>query len=622
MPVLPALLATALYLIPVGVLLAARWSAWSSTRELAIEVPAAVAVDLLAIMALARFVRLDVAVLSTRGIWLAGGAIVVARRLLSGAPRERRPVPPGFLAGVGLAAAVSCALSLVLSRPFAIWDRQWHIPLVTSLRGQSIPFVNVYQPHVNLGYHVSGDVLAAALQTLSWDHLHSSAALSLAHDIMYTLTGIVIFAGLYRPGRKWWWALLAAVAPLAVLMAGPINYLGRPEGFSYHNFWQMSHRPHVVIAGLLIAGVTSGVLFGFWPQRERRPSSLLAMLASLALLAVTDEPSATLLLPALALVVFLRRRAVAVGGGRWVWLGVAASFAVVAALAMRLFPTAMVGGPHPGTEFVFPHLASLNSPPIPLFNARGLLTFAADMGPMVASIVLMAVITWRLRRREAIPAIAYAIAVLLPAWVLLTTFVAGKSPAESHRFMTLASVVVPLVALHFVEGAEAPMRWALVLVLGFSASCAVGWAYGYRNIFPIFAPDRYAAGISTADCRAATGAELGEPALPTYVPKPTFFYWSGCRPVRSPGNSAGFGKTGDFPDVGRPIDGPNAFRVLQQRFLARGEDLIVACPLDGGARDQICRLAAATGVCAPAGNAWRRCVLSPAAQGTVAAALR
>jgi hypothetical protein len=40
-------------------------------------------------------------------------------------------------------------------------------------------------PDQPLHYHFSSDVLASALQTLSFDVLHSSYALSLAHDVMF-----------------------------------------------------------------------------------------------------------------------------------------------------------------------------------------------------------------------------------------------------------------------------------------------------------------------------------------------------------------------------------------------------------------------------------------------------
>ena len=42
----------------------------------------------------------------------------------------------------------------------------WHIPLVSALRGQRLPFMNVYDPAGGLFYHFAGDVQAAMLQTL------------------------------------------------------------------------------------------------------------------------------------------------------------------------------------------------------------------------------------------------------------------------------------------------------------------------------------------------------------------------------------------------------------------------------------------------------------------------
>ena len=55
-------------------------------------------------------------------------ATLLAQSLLSG-------IFIGALYGL-----LGLGLSLRLSIPYAIWDRQWHIPLVASLRGQRAPF--------------------------------------------------------------------------------------------------------------------------------------------------------------------------------------------------------------------------------------------------------------------------------------------------------------------------------------------------------------------------------------------------------------------------------------------------------------------------------------------------
>jgi hypothetical protein len=198
---------------------------------------------------------------------------------------------------------------------------------------------------------------------------------------------------------------------------------------------------------------------------------------------------------------------------------------------------------------------------------------------------------------------------------LLTTVVAGKSEGESHRFMTLPMVALPVVGLGFV--AHAGRRWAaalLALALGAPVVCGAVWAVAGEPIFANFTPDKYAPGIHELDCRAIAGAALGEPAQPTYVPGRGAYVWAGCHPVLTPGRTVGTGNTGDFPDVGRPIDGPPALAALSRRFLGPTQDLVVACPADE-VRDPVCRLAAAPGAtCTPAGSGWRRCVLPPRAR--------
>ena len=319
-PLVPSLVAVSLYLLPVAVMLAVRSASGRAPNLLAVDLPCVVALDLLGILVLARFMRLDAAVLTSRALWGGAALSMAGLHALRRLPRGARRFDPGARAVMAGGAVLAFVLSVWRSRPYAIWDRQWHIPLVASLRGQKIPFVNVYQPRTPLGYHVSGDVLAAALQALSWGRLHSSAALSLAHDVMFVLTAIAVSALLFRPGRSRRSSLFVLIAPAVVLLAGPLT-VGRSNGYSYLNYYEISFRPHVVLAGLLITGITAGVLLVLLPRPgEPRPKLLAPVLVILALLAVTDEPSAGMLLPALALLAWLGRRelprAVALGAGR------------------------------------------------------------------------------------------------------------------------------------------------------------------------------------------------------------------------------------------------------------------------------------------------------------------
>ena len=66
-------------------------------------------------------------------------------------------------------AAVTVAFLSTLSYGYVIWDREAHIPLVSSLRTQSFPFDWALVPVAPLKYHYLGDAIAAMLQSLSGD---------------------------------------------------------------------------------------------------------------------------------------------------------------------------------------------------------------------------------------------------------------------------------------------------------------------------------------------------------------------------------------------------------------------------------------------------------------------
>jgi hypothetical protein len=625
MPLGPSLLSAALYLLPVFTLLWLRASRSRPTTEIAVVIPAAVAIDLLGIMVLTRLVRLDAAVLLSRAVWVLIVVVVIAGRRIGG---QGHPAPglrlPNQLAAV-LAASAGLAflLSAWRSHPYAPWDRQWHIPLVASLRGQAIPFVNIYQPQVHLGYHISGNVLAATLQTLSWGRLHSSVALSLAHDLMFVLTALSISALLFRADRGRRWSLFCALAPLAVLLAGPIAIgaaggLGILNGFSYFNYYELSFRPHVVLGGLLITGIVSAVLTTVSPPGGKlEPRVLMAATPVLALLTVTDEPSAIMLVPALALVVFLGRRDLPTSPH---WSVVVGLLPVVVGVSILVFPSTLVGMPRPATEVTAPHLPSLFAPAIPLPSVRGILTMLADVGPMMGILVLLAFIAMSPdpQARTLRPILAFGAFVFASAGLILTTVVIANSPGESHRFMTLPMLVLPLLGLYATPIGKPVLRGALVLVLVTPIVYTLVWAIARESAFRPFGPDRYAVGIHRMDCRAATAARLFEPVRPFYAPASAWYAWAGCHPIMAPARSLGGGQ---IVDVGRPVFGRAALQSLSARFVEPGSDLKVACPITA-TDDPICRYAIERGGCQPSGTDWVVCALTPGDRTRLTANLR
>jgi len=134
--VVRSLLVALVYLLPVGVVFALRARDERTLWEMAGDMPFAVAADMLLVLLLARFMVLDVAALASRALWLAGAGGALWRR------RGRRPlVWPGALDAraalqVGVLALLALGLSLTLSRACAVWDRDWHIPLVASRGGR------------------------------------------------------------------------------------------------------------------------------------------------------------------------------------------------------------------------------------------------------------------------------------------------------------------------------------------------------------------------------------------------------------------------------------------------------------------------------------------------------
>ena len=241
------IVAVLVYLVPVVLvaILAARRE--RGLGDFAVLVPAAVAVDLLLVLLLCRVVRLEWAAFISRGLWLAGGALWFDRRQRRHGLRPARPaaLDGRAIAGIAMAMLAAAALSAVLSRPNAIWDRELHIPFVASLRGQQMPFASPYEPGVAFHYHFSGDVLASMLQIFSFDVLNASLALSLAHDVMFALIGLATALALLASGPKP--AHVVVLSVVAVLLSGPCVLrfgVGEPYlGYSYYALYIWGFRP-------------------------------------------------------------------------------------------------------------------------------------------------------------------------------------------------------------------------------------------------------------------------------------------------------------------------------------------------------------------------------------------
>lgn len=619
------------YLLPVAAVLLLCARRDRRPDELAALIPAAVAIDLLAVLVLCRVMRLELAALVTRLAWIAGAALWFDRRLRRRGLALARPAALDRRALVGLALAVAAAatLSAVLSRPFAIWDRELHIPFVASLRGQHIPFANAYEPGVGFHYHFTGDVLASMFQIFSFDVIHSSLALSLAHDVMFGLIALTVGLALLASGPKPVHVLVLGVA--AVLLSGPCVLrfgVGEPYlGYSYYALYIWGFRPHQHLAMLMFAGIASVLV-----ARSREATDLPltppgarldtpALVAMMCLLPITDETSAAVLGFCLAvawladplLLAPTRRR------GAWLLGGMALAF-----VATNLIFEASLsrGSPVQRLSFVAPRSPGVQQPPLPLSTAAGWIALAADTLPVWA-ILLALVLRW-VRRGGGAPGarpsrgfFVFAVVLAAAAILGLTTLDVNGAPPESHRFLTAALFLFPVFGVLAFDGWRPGSfgRTLVLAALALGAGSTLLWLSHYPR-HPT--PERYfrqrGHDLHATDCRALAGARVGQTPAVTYVESSVFYSYVGCRPSFVAGKQADY-----WPMKQRPTSGVAALQQLHAEMLKPDAPVDAICP--AGRRpadvDAVCAWALAHVSCAPDGADFVRCPLSPGDRRTI-----
>ena len=639
MPIVASLGAIVLLLLPVAVVLV-----WRARRDrplwaLALDLPLAVAVDLLLVLCLTRLVRLELATFASRGLWLAAGAAIWLRR------RPEAPAWPGALgrrelALAALGALVGFALSAQASWPYSIWDRKWHTPLVSSLRGQRLPFENVFAKGEILHYHFAGDVHAAMVQSLSFGVIHSSLALSVAHDVLFALIGaaiVLLFQGLAgRRGGLW-----GLGVTLAALLSGPLP-LGRDprhpyiDGYSVLNYLSMSFRPHDALAGLFFVGFLGAVLARVWrrPEGPAIADTAPALLGAAAGLAISDEASLGILGVSLGLVwlawpdVVHPRR----GMGALLFLGLA-----VALIGPNL---AFAASLSPGAQSHAIRLVPWRSPgcytpTLSLSTSEGRRMLMFDAAPTVVAWLggVGAVVWWR--RRRSAPIFAILTLLVLLSLFALTRLDVNHDALESHRFVTGMLFMAPLLAAALLLGAkdEAPPAAASGLgrarLLGPAALVIAGSALGgastiswIARVLPVrgHRHDHFftTQNLYAINCRKELGASLGERAAPHYLSKAIWYAYAGCHPTEAPGKHENSWAT----TIGNPYFDKEALRVLDSKMSA-AEPLAVICPRPLPARpDPVCGWAVAHAHCEDLGTAVSRCTLDGAERAAARAALR
>lgn len=618
------------YLLPVAVVLVARARRERPIIEVACDVPLAVAADLAGVLLLSRVLTLEWAAVVSRVLWLAGGAAVVARRRkLGDAPVRPAAVTRAAIAQAAALGVAGLLTSLRLSRPCAIWDREWHIPLVSSLRGQKLPFANVFEPKVGLYYHFSGDVLASMLQAFSGNALHASLALSLAHDLVFLLLGVELALVLWAVGVRRLAPALVVLA--ATLLAGPVTLLRDPNrklelGYSIVNYLSLSFRPHVSLGYLLAVGFAGAVAGAVMRRRTGAdPRRLLpALAATAAILAVTDEAALGVL---------------GLGLGA-AWLADPESLAparrqgaiVLAGLALTLIAALVIfvgavgpGAPHYPMRFLAPRSPGFMAPPLSLGTGDGLSTFLQDLLPVVGVLAAGLMLLRRAARDARVLVLFYGVAVLFSC-LAFSCVEYNKEATESHRWITTVFVIGPLLLAAWLapppDAGELsrPAPWtgwpALVafVCVGLGVASTVEWL-GSGLADKVCTRDRYfesqaADKFYELNCRAVADSHLGERARATYADAGGLFIYAGCRPtfVAGPPAAGGMHKI----KAGRPQFGKVAIDDLNANMLTPDASLPVACLKTPPTTDPICAHAKQKGRCAPVGEMFDVCELAPA----------
>jgi hypothetical protein len=620
-----SVLACLLYVVPLAGIVAVLRAEREDALDLAATLGLVFAVDLLGVLILSRFCRVEVAAF-VRTALVAGLAVgIAARRRRRGEPALRAlgRLSHGDLTALALGAVLAFLLSHWVSFRYSIWDREWHIPFVASLRSQLMPFRNVYDPHTPMRYHLAGDVFAASLQSLSFAAMTASRALSLAHDLQAAIAGGVV--ALTLRALCSWPPATAAVGALVPLLAGPMTLreavgtgLGPFEGESDFNNFTLTFRPHCMVAGVVLLTLFAHVA-RLARGRQGGPTSAwrcaAVMIPLVALCSITDEISSLLVVlscaglwlfwPAL----FGERRAQGAG--------VVASLGAAVILANLLLSGTMApGGPIESARWLVPRLPRFAAPGLPLgTNPAAWAAFFADEGPMFVPALVVGILLLRdetIRRAALVPAF-FATAIAAGGLVLFLCFEANGRIYEGHRFVTAGRFLVPMLAM--LVASKTPRASLSSLVLIVFVLAGVFSSIGY---FIFRMPHKNSDpkdGEYATDCREEFGARLGDPIVPTYVDEPIWYRYAGCRPIYAAGHDGPPGVV----LAGPPKLGPEGYAKMDRSYFPPGAPARVVCAADGRRRTRLGERARALGACAAAGTDALACEIPAASRAALAA---
>jgi hypothetical protein len=269
-------------------------------------------------------------------------------------------------------------------------------------------------------------------------------------------------------------------------------------------------------------------------------------------------------------------------------------------------PSTAHGGPKLPTRLAAPVIPSFYQPILPLSSWPGSRALLVDLGSMIVLVAVLGVTAFRQRRRELFTIFAFGAAALVLSTFLLTCLVVADTPGESHRFMTLPEMMLPLLSLLVLLQLPPAGRALAAIALLVPSLFSARWAIDMEPELRLhYRTDSFSRGMYSVDCRAQAGAALFEKPVPTYVAPEQWYIWSGCHPVFAPGRWGGKGTT---VDVNGPMVGDAALSALSHTFVKGGEDLRFACPANDSS-DRICGLVSASNRCRESGS-WRVCDLS------------
>lgn len=615
------LLSMAAYLIPILVLQVLRSRSARPLWQVALDVPFAVALDLLGILVLTRWVRLETVILASRPVWLVGGAVLAVWRWRRHGWRPRWPAELGArdLLAAMVAGGIAVVMCWPISYEYRVWDYGLHVPNVTAIASQRLPFINALSGTDVLHYHFAGDVLAAIFRTLSLDVVSAMRAMHTAHDVMFAaVAGTVTLLSIGLGLRRRWSAALGGVA---VLLQGPIPLRGPYGyaffGFTYHTFVNLSYRPHVPVATLMLLGA-----FGTVAVRATRPDGIPTratapvLLAVVSLLAVSDEATTALLGVALGAAWAIDPRLLAdrrdVGLALLVGLG-AAFVGFNLLFSASLAP----GGPvQTVTLTPGPRVPAVvtGDAGVPMSEPYAPMILFFDYLPLLACGAALALLAVRLRSSAQAAVAVLVWSLIVVSECLLLRVEVNHDGAESQRYMTAPFSACFVFTVLFLHRMPRGSIGSLLALLGVAVP-AIYSVYWIREISPNSmsglkdTATASGAKLSDVDCRSTAGAHLGDVARAAYVESSEYYSVAACRPIFNSGQRWRW-SVPIFPTT-EPIP---QLRALDESLWQPGEAGEAFCLRDEAvASDPVCRQALrARSSCQPEGARYLRCPLTPA----------